>query len=214
MALEKLKIKAEKDQEGDFAEEIEVLFNPNQLQIDKTGWIIGDGYPVAANELATLTINLFFDTTLSGSPPENVQKYTKKIFNLTHPKIGNSEKRPPRCKLIWGTIGGNDSILLPDGFLERVSKTLTHFLEDGTPVRALLNCTFREWADSEKRKKEANLIDDPVRIVRRGETLSRIAYEEYGDSALWRIIADENKLTNPRILTPGLVLTIPALKGR
>ena len=83
MALEKLKIKAEKDQEGDFAEEIEVLFNPNQLQIDKTGWRLGDGYPVAANELATLTINLFFDTTLSGSPPENVQKYTKKIFNLS-----------------------------------------------------------------------------------------------------------------------------------
>ena len=103
MALEKLKIKAEKDQEGDFAEEIEVLFNPNQLQIDKTGWRLGDGYPVAANELATLTINLFFDTTLSGSPPENVQKYTKKIFNLTHPKIGTDTKSPPRCKLTWGS---------------------------------------------------------------------------------------------------------------
>ncbi|ELS34612.1 MULTISPECIES: LysM peptidoglycan-binding domain-containing protein [Pseudanabaena] len=212
MALEKLKIKAERDQEGDFAEEIEVLFNPNQLQIDKTGWRLGDGYPVAANELATLTINLFFDTTLSGSPPENVQKHTKKIFNLTHPKIGTDTKRPPRCKLIWGKIGGNDSVLLPDGFLERVSKTLTHFLEDGTPVRATLNCTFREWADLEKRRKEANLIDDPVRIVRRGETLSSIANEEYGDPALWRIIANENNLINPRSLPPGMVLTIPPLR--
>lgn len=211
MALEKLKIKAEKDQEGDFAEEIEVLFNPNQLQIDKTGWNVGDGYPVAANELATLTVTLFFDTTLSGSPPDNVQQYTKKIFNLTHPKIGKSEKRPPRCKLVWGTIGGKDSVLLPDGFLERVSKTLTHFLEDGTPVRATLNCTFREWADSEKRQKEANLIDDPVRIVRRGETLSRISYEEYGDPTLWRVIAQENQLHNPRQISPGLVLTIPPL---
>jgi len=212
MALEKLKIKAERDQEGDFADEIEVLFNPNQLQIDKIGWRLGDGYPVAANELATLSINLFFDTTLSGSPPENVQKHTKKIFNLTHPKIGTDTKRPPRCKLIWGKIGGNDSILLPDGFLEKVSKTLTHFLEDGTPVRATLNCTFREWADLEKRRKEANLIDDPVRIVRRGETLSSIANEEYGDPALWRIIANENHLINPRSLTPGMVLTIPPLR--
>ena len=86
------------------------------------------------------------------------------------------------------------------------------FLEDGTPVRATLNCTFREWADLEKRRKEANLIDDPVRIVRRGETLSSIANEEYGDPALWRIIANENNLINPRSLKPGLILTIPPLR--
>lgn len=214
MALEKLKIKAEKSQAGDFADEIEVLFNPNQVQINKTGWTLDqDTGPVAANELATLTVDLFFDTTLKGSPPENVQQYTKKIFNLTHPRIGTSEKRPPRCQLIWGTIGGKDSVLLPDGFLERVTKTLTHFLEDGTPVRALLNCTFREWAEAEKKKKEANLIDDPVRIVKRGETLSSIAHEEYGDAALWRLIAQENHLHNPRLIAPGLVLVIPPLRG-
>ncbi|MEA5418997.1 LysM peptidoglycan-binding domain-containing protein [Spirulina sp. CCNP1310] len=212
MALEKLKIKAEKDNEGDFAEEIEVLFNPNQVTINKTGWSINqDGYPNASEELATLSITLFFDTTLSGDPPENVQKHTKKIFNLTHPKIGKSEKRPPRCKLLWGKIGGKSNILLPDGFLESITKTLTHFWEDGTPVRATLDCTFREWADPEKRKKAENLIDDPVRIVKRGETLSSIAQEEFGDPALWRIIADENRLYNPRQITPGLVLTIPPL---
>ncbi|MFN9943602.1 MAG: LysM peptidoglycan-binding domain-containing protein, partial [bacterium] len=54
--------------------------------------------------------------------------------------------------------------------------------------------------------------DDPVRIVRRGETLSSIANEEYGDPALWRIIANENNLINPRALTAGLVLTIPPLR--
>ena len=212
MALEKLKIKAEKSQEGDFADEIEVLFNPNQLKIDKTGWKVETGRPVATNELATLSVDLFFDTTLKGSPPENVQQYTKKIFNLTHPRIGTSEKRPPRCQLTWGTIGGKDSVLLPDGFLERVSKTLTHFLEDGTPVRATLSCTFREWVEPTKEKKQENLIDDPVRIVRRGETLSSIANEEYGDSALWRVIANENRLDNPRQIAPGLVLTIPPLR--
>ncbi|MEG4304899.1 CIS tube protein [Microcoleus sp. D3_18a_C4] len=212
MALEKLKIKAEKSNEGDFADEFEVLFNPNQVQINKTGWIMTTDGPIPANELATLTIELFFDTTLKGSPPENVQQYTKKVFNLTQPKIGTDKKRPPRCKLVWGTIGGKDSILLPDGFLESVTKTLTHFLEDGTPVRATLNCTFREWADATKKKKAENPIDDPVRIVKRGETLSSIANEEYGDCGLWRIIAEENRLDNPRQITPGLVLTIPPLR--
>ncbi|MFZ4641149.1 MAG: LysM peptidoglycan-binding domain-containing protein [Nodosilinea sp.] len=213
MALEKLKIKAEKSQPGDFTDEIEVLFNPNRLRIEKTGWMKDQSNNlVASNELATLSIELFFDTTLKGSPPENVQKYTKKIFNLTQPRIGPDPKRPPRCKLVWGTIGGKDSVLLPDGFLEKVNKTLTQFLEDGTPVRATLDCTFKEWAEPDKRKKEENLIDDPVRIVRRGETLSSIAYEEYGDPALWRVIADENRLQNPRQLAPGLVLTVPPLR--
>lgn len=211
MALEKLKIKAEKSQEGDFADEIEVLFNPNQLQIEKAGWTVSADGVVPSNDLATLTIELFFDTTLQSSPPDNVQDYTKKIFNLTQPRIGTGTKRPPRCQLVWGTIGGRDSVLLPDGFLERVTKTLTHFLEDGTPVRATLNCVFREWAETDKQKKEENLIDDPVRIVRRGETLSGIAHEEYGDPALWRIIADENQLSNPHRIAPGLVLTIPPL---
>lgn len=213
MALEKLKIKAEKSSEGDFADEFEVLFNPNQVQINKTGWTMTDKGPIAANELATLTIELFFDTTLTGSPPENVQQYTKKVFNLTQPRIGTEDKRPPRCKLVWGIIGGKDSVFLPDGFLESVTKTLTHFLEDGTPVRATLNCTFREWADATKKKKAENPIDDPVRIVKRGETLSSIANEEYGEPALWRIIAEENRLDNPRKITPGLVLTIPPLRA-
>jgi hypothetical protein len=212
MALEKLKIKAEKSSEGDFADEIEVLFNPNQVQINKTGWRISERGLTTSNDLATLTIELFFDTTLTGSPPDNVQQYTKKVFNLTHPRIGTSSKRPPRCQLVWGTIGGNDSVLLPDGVLESVTKTLTQFLEDGTPVRATLNCTFREWTEPEKQQKEDNLIDDPVRIVKRGETLSSIAHEEYGNPNLWRIIAAENQLDNPRKLSPGLVLTIPPLR--
>jgi hypothetical protein len=212
MALEKLKIKAEKSSEGDFADEIEVLFNPNQVQINKTGWRISERGLTTSNDLATLTIELFFDTTLTGSPPDNVQQYTKKVFNLTHPRIGTSSKRPPRCQLVWGTIGGNDSVLLPDGVLESVTKTLTQFLEDGTPVRATLNCTFREWTEPEKQQKEDNLIDDPVRIVKRGETLSSIAHEEYGNPNLWRIIAAENQLDNPRKISPGLVLTIPPLR--
>ncbi|NET62109.1 MAG: LysM peptidoglycan-binding domain-containing protein [Symploca sp. SIO2E6] len=212
MGLEKLKIKAEKSQNGDFAETIKVLFNPNQVQIVKRGWTMDSNQIlIAAYEPATLTLDLFFDTTLSGFPRENVQKYTKKVFSLTQPRIGKEKKRPPRCKLIWGKISGQDSVLLPDGFLESVTKTLTQFLEDGTPVRATLSCTFREWTDPEKQQKIANPIDDPVRIVRRGETLSSIATEEYGDPSLWRVIAQENRLENPRILNPGLVLTIPPL---
>lgn len=213
MTLEKLTIKAEKSDPGDFAEQFKVLFNPNQITIVKNGWKIDENQsPIASPDSATLSLDLFFDTTLMGLPPKNVQNYTRKIFSLTQPRIGKTSKRPPRCQLIWGTISGKDSVLLPDGFLESVTKTLTHFLEDGTPVRATLSCTFKEWQEPEKAAKIANLIDDPVRIVKRGETLSSIATEEYGNPSLWRVIAKENHLINPRNLTPGMVLTIPPLQ--
>ncbi len=212
MALEKLTIKAEKSNPGDFADKFKVLFNPNQVEIVKTGWKMEKHGPVASKELTQLSLDLFFDTTLIKFPPENVQNYTRKIFNLTQPRIGTNPKRPPRCQLIWGTISGKDSVLLPDGFLESVTKKLTHFLEDGTPVRATLSCTFKEWKEPRKKAKIANPIDDPVRIVKRGETLSSIATEEYGDPSLWRVIAAENHLNNPRMLNPGMVLTIPPLR--
>jgi hypothetical protein len=211
MTLEKLTIKIESEK-NKFNDKFKVLFNPNNVEIIKTGWTMQKYGPVASKELTQLSLDLFFDTTLLGFPPENVQNYTRKIFSLTQPRIGTNPKRPPRCQLIWGTISGKDSVLLPDGFLESVTKKLTHFLEDGTPVRATLSCTFKEWQEPKKKAKILNPIDDPVRIVKRGETLSSIATEEYGDPSLWRIIAAENKLNNPRILNPGTVLTIPPLR--
>ena len=212
MTLEKLTIKAEKSNPGDFSDEIKVLFNPSEITMTIPGGTMGQHGLVSAASQTSLSLNLFFDTTLQKYPPENVQKYTKKIVSLTQPRIGKDQKRPPRCKLIWGTISGKDSVLLADCFLETVTKKLTHFLEDGTPVRATLDCSFKEWKDPEKQKKIANPIDDPVRIVKRGETLSSIATEEFGDPALWRIIAKENRIINPRNLEPGTVLTIPPLK--
>lgn len=197
--------------ENDDTDGIVVQFNPNEIElIIPGGKIDTNGQLVVKQDYTTLNLNLFFDTTLKSYPPENVQKYTKKIVSLTQPRIiGENEKRPPRCKLIWGNISSQGNVLLADCFLERVTQKLTHFLEDGTPVRATLDCSFKEW---KKQKKNENPIDDPVRIVKRGETLSIIASEEYGDPFLWRVIADENNLINPRKLPPGTVLTIPPLK--
>jgi len=45
--------------------------------------------------------------------------------------------------------------------------------------------------------------------VRAGDTLTGIAYAEYGDPNAWRRIADANRLTQVRRLRPGIVLEIP-----
>lgn len=167
-----------------------------------------------ADEPATLTTELFFDTSLlspqlgvaiGGS--KDVRDYTKQIYDLTEKKSRfGKEPRPPICQLKWGR-----NTVLFQGVLRQLTKTFTRFLADGTPIRATLNCTFEEWQPPETKEKVQNPIDDPIRIVKRGETLSSIAAEEYNDPSLWRIIATANRLANPRQLTPGQRLTVPPL---
>jgi nucleoid-associated protein YgaU len=45
-------------------------------------------------------------------------------------------------------------------------------------------------------------------VVKERDTLDWIAYDEYGDTAMWRFIAETNNLDNPQRLTPGQVLAI------
>jgi nucleoid-associated protein YgaU len=49
-------------------------------------------------------------------------------------------------------------------------------------------------------------------VVKKGDTLSSIALEVYGDKAKARFIAEENKLANPNSIRPNQVLRLPNLK--
>ncbi|HEY9858249.1 MAG TPA: LysM peptidoglycan-binding domain-containing protein, partial [Candidatus Obscuribacterales bacterium] len=77
-----------------------------------------------------------------------------------------------------------------------------------------LNCSFLEWEDPVEQQKKKKPIDDPIRTIKQGETLSSIAQEEYGNSSLWRIIANANRLNNPRKLEVGTLLTVPPLPSQ
>ena len=53
---------------------------------------------------------------------------------------------------------------------------------------------------------------DPAHaFVGEGETLAAIAYQEYGDSGLWRQIAEHNPIPDPRRLKAGQPLIIKPL---
>ena len=47
------------------------------------------------------------------------------------------------------------------------------------------------------------------RVFTATDTLSGIAYEFYGDWRLWRIIAERNKIADPRQIAVGSPLIIP-----
>ena len=53
-----------------------------------------------------------------------------------------------------------------------------------------------------------------MHVVKSGDTLSSIAAEEYLDPKLWRPIAIENGIDDPRVLIPGTLLLLPTLSDR
>ncbi len=232
MKLEKLRIWPETQYGHSRLASFEVLYNPNQIQLVQVGWQRGGGNRLMpANVPTTLSFELFFDTSLPDSLPsfmdmakaasylkampgtrpkisiaKDVRPYITKITDLTKPNGTLSKRpRPPSCHLQWGNLAFW-------GVLMQVTTTYNRFLTDGTPTRATLSCAFEEWQPTETQQKQSKLVDDPTRIVKRGETLSSIAAEEYGNGSLWRVIAAANQLTDPRRLTPGQLLTVPPLR--
>lgn len=214
MALEKLKIFLE-ERPGAFSTTgFEVLFNPGELKLDKSAnWarIATAGRDTARSSFTYgepyhLTVDLFFDTY---EWREDVRGYTREIVKLV--TVNGDLRRPPLCMLAWGSndFGGLQWAL------QSVNQRFTLFLPDGLPVRATLGCSFKEWRSSKEEALAIKRSSSDVartRIVKRGETLSSIAAEEYNDPSLWRGIAELNGIDNPRRVAPGDVLAIPPIQ--
>jgi hypothetical protein len=157
-----------------------------------------------------LTMDLFFDTTRekgTGPGAVSVTKYTENFYQLV--KMQAHTHAPPRIQFTWSKDLSFKAIV------ESVQQKFNLFNPEGIPLRATLSVTFREYRTLEDQMIEPKLSSadhSKRRIVRRGDTLSRIAAEEYGDPALWREIAEGNpNLTSLRRIPPGTVLAIPPL---
>lgn len=228
MTLEKLTINYEKGKEGQFSGKIKALFNPNQLSFSKSvSWERVDAAATpkegtygavqfTSSEPETLAVNLFFDTygeSASGglaslvpsTGPGSVLPYLDEMAALA--RLDRELHRPPMCELRWGKV------LLFTGVLQSMSRQLLLFLEDGTPVRATMDCSFLECQSSTGTKNELHSADVTKKYtVLPGDTLLGIAAELYSDQSLWRLIAEANGIDNPRLLAPGQVLAIPKIR--
>ena len=138
----------------------------------------------------------------------DVRTKTRSIYQLV--KIQPKTHAPPRVLFVWGSLSFK-------AVVESVSQKFTLFNPLGIPLRASLSVSFREYKTLQDQLTELNLQspDQTKRlVVRQGDTLSRIAAEEYNDPHLWRIIADANLevLTSVRRLTPGTALIVPPIE--
>jgi nucleoid-associated protein YgaU len=222
MALEKLTINPES---ASNLPGFQALFNPERYTVNKSVQIAEIAIPgldspvqqFVRGQTEKITMELFFDTTDSGmvNNVQDVREQTKKIYQLL--KVRSELHAPPRCVLLWGDGGKLFSFgttVSPWCLLESVSEEFTLFSPSGKPLRAKLNVTFREAWTIEEQLKETprhSATRTKIHLVQKRETLSQIASVEYNDPTQWRLIADENNLSNPRLLEPGTSLRIPTV---
>lgn len=169
---------------------IEVLFNPNEYTfIKKNTWtktdVIGKDVPqlqFGGGDSMTLRMQLFFDTYTTG---KDVRQITNRIWKLmsindklTDPKTGKG--RPPEVEFQWGKIVSFKAVIT------EIKQVFTLFRYDGTPVRATLDVTFLQAKEGGKYPgQNPTTVGKPGykrRVVKEGDSIDWIAYEEYGDS--------------------------------
>jgi nucleoid-associated protein YgaU len=219
MGLDKLTILPER---GD---SIKALFNPEKYTANRSVQfaeiaIPGLDAPVVQfvrGQSEKITLELFFDTTDKGMVDgvTDVRTLTSKVYGLM--SVLSATHAPPRLILLWGEGGklfNYGKTGLPWCLLESASQEFSLFSPGGVPLRAKMNCTFRDaWTIDEQLAQTPRHSSDRTKFVqvKQRQTLSEIAWQQYNDPALWRPIAEANYLDNPRMLTPGSVLEIPSL---
>jgi nucleoid-associated protein YgaU len=199
---------------------IPVMFNPPEYTIAKGAQIAEIAIPgidapilqFVRGQTRTLALELFFDGTRVGSSlaqAGDVRPLLEPVVQLG--RIQPNTHAPPRVRFIWG-VG-----LSFRAIVDNIQQKYSLFTPAGIPVRATLTLSFKEYKTLEEQLKELNLQSSDHskrRVLRRGDTLSRIAFEEYGDPTKWRPIADHNAklLPDPRRLPPGVEIEIPAIE--
>ena len=206
---------------------IEVMFNPNTYSIGKSiSWTSATGgnagsqterrknapaLQFGGGQSRTMTLNLFFDTTEeTDNTKKDVRNLTNQIVKLTRIVRNLDPQRPPVCVVSWGKETPPGSDFPFTGVVTQLTQQFNLFLPDGRPIRANLTVAFTEYLDPTKDE----LQNDPeftTRLVKRGDTLSSIAAEVYRNPTLWRVIAEANRLDDPRQIPVGLRLNIPKI---
>jgi hypothetical protein len=207
-------------------ESIKVLFNPAEYSIEKGNTFQSTSLPGLSTPVTqfvtgnadTLTMELYFDTyTKSSRHPgvtrrEDVRNYTRKIANLM--EIDRELHAPPIVQFIWGPAIGTPKGTQFTGIIEKVSQRFTYFLDDGTPVRATLNVTFKEYKTVQEQLADLKCQSTDrtkLREFKEGDSLWLLASKEYNDPQAWKVIANHNQLDNPRLIAPGSLLELPPL---
>jgi nucleoid-associated protein YgaU len=194
---------------------ITVLFNPFEYSIERANVYKATAIPGLSGPLIqfingdadVLSMELFLDdyTDPPGPGGRGVKDRLEDMASLL--EIDAKLHAPPLVRFVWGKLSFK-------AIFEKLSRKITLFRPDGTPARATLNVTFKEY------KTLPELVNDPRlesadkskrRVIVGRDSLWLLAAREYDDPAQWRAIADRNDLDDPRDIAPGDWVMVPPL---
>ncbi len=193
---------------------IDFMFNPKEISISKSvEWKAKPSKKPTMPEYGgtkpqTITVEMFLDASEGGDVTTKVDQ----LFDAMEPheKTKKDKPSPPFCSFGWGV-----KTYISNAVLKTVAVKYTRFKPDGTPIRASATVTLEELRPGTAKTNPTSGSPDAEveRILRPGDTLASIAYEELGTPTLWRVIAEVNGVDDPFRLVPGTSLIIPSLSA-
>jgi nucleoid-associated protein YgaU len=202
---------------------ITVLFNPTEYTFERTNSYKGTPVPGLGSPLLQfvngetdqLVMDLFLDDyTDPKGPTSLLQKESEPLASRLADvskllEIDRDLHAPPPVRFNWGPMEFA-------AVIEKLARKVTMFHPDGSPARATLSVTFKEYRTlreqlEDPRRESADKTKRRVVIDR--EALWWIAAREYDDASEWVRIAEANDLDDPREIRPGDWLMVPILEN-
>lgn len=208
---------------ADKAKVITVLFNPTEYNFERSNSYKAVPVPGLSSPLLQfvngesdqLGMELFLDDYTDPDGPTSLRKKEAdpvggRLRDLSKlMQIDRDLHAPPPVRFNWGPMEFF-------AIIEKLGRKVTMFHPDGTPARATLSVSFKEYRTlrqqlEDPRRESADKTKRRVVVGR--EALWFIAAREYDDAAQWTRIAEANDLDDPREIAPGEWLTIPPIEN-
>jgi nucleoid-associated protein YgaU len=202
---------------------IGVLFNPTEYTFERTNSYKSTPVPgldspllqFVNGECDLLSMDLFLDDyTDPDGPTSRAQRETDPVGSRLRDiskllEIDRDLHAPPPVRFNWGPMEFS-------AVIEKLSRKVTMFHPDGSPARATLSVTFKEYRTLRQQlesPRRESADKTKRRVVVGKEALWWIAAREYDASQEWPRIAAENDLDDPREIEPGDWLKIPPIEN-
>ena len=201
---------------------IVVLFNPTEYSVDRSNAYKATPIPGLTSpilhfvngECDQLSMELFLDdytdpqgpTSLRQKEKDPVAKRLKALAGLLN--IDSQIHAPPPVRFNWGPMEFK-------AVIEKLGRKITKFHPDGTPARATLSISFKEYRTlGEQLREPRRESSDKTkrRVVVGRDSLWSIAAREYDDPNEWVRIAIANDLDDPREIQAGDWLSLPPIE--
>ena len=230
-ALSKNVTEKEPNIELDDSKKLVVQFNPESIELGKlnawkyrpdVGQNLGEAI-FSGGQPETLDLSLLFDTTMETKLPKSsnvttaggdVRKLYEKLFEMFQVDQSKADTKtnaaqPPHVFVQWGQFF---SFV---GYIKSIRQEFQLFNANGTPLRARVNVCLVQASDPSQQGGQNPTSRSEARrtwVVEYGQRLDWIAYNEYGESAAWRHIAETNGIIDPFAIRPGQILKLVPLE--